>query len=142
MVAGAVTLRDALVRDEGGFRLKPYQDSVGKTTIGCGRNLTDKGISRGEAELMFDNDLRDAEVDVAHRIPWAAQLDEPRRGVLVMLAFNMGIGGLLTFRRMLAAMGKSDWPLAARELLDSEYAQQVGPRAHRLAQQLETGQWL
>src|SRR3990167_9230859 len=122
------SIRDCLIRDEG-VRLKPYRDSVGKLTIGVGRNLDDKGLTRAEA-------------DVAHRLPWSAQLDEPRRGVLVMLAFNAGIGGLLTFRKMLAAMGRGAWAEAARELLDSDYAQQVGPRAHRLAKQLESGEWV
>ncbi len=140
-----MTLRDALVRDEGGFQAFAYQDSRGFWTIGYGRCIdrrSGKGLARAEGELMLDNDIRGAEADVAHRIPWAAQLDEPRRAVLVMLAFNMGIGGLLTFRKMLAAMGKQDWPEAARELLDSDYAQQVGPRAQRLARQLESGEWI
>ena len=135
------SIRDCLIRDEG-VRLKPYRDSVGKLTIGVGRNLDDKGLTRAEAEALLDNDIRDAEADVAHRLPLSAQLDEPRRGVLVMLAFNAGIGGLLTFRKMLAAMGRGAWAEAARELLDSDYAQQVGPRAHRLAKQLESGEWV
>src|SRR3990167_8906796 len=92
------SIRDCLIRDEG-VRLKPYRDSVGKLTIGVGRNLDDKGLTRAEAEAL---------------------LDEPRRGVLVMLAFNAGIGGLLTFRKMLAAMGRGAWAEAARELLDSD----------------------
>src|SRR3989338_8096197 len=122
------SIRDCLIRDEG-VRLKPYRDSVGKLTIGVGRNLDDKGLTRAEAEALLDNDIRDAEADVAHRLPWSAQLDEPRRGVLVMLAFNAGIGGLLTFRKMLAAMGRGAWAEAARELVESHFLPQVRPPA-------------
>ena len=32
-----------------GLRLKPYKDTVGKWTIGIGRNLEDKGITEQEA---------------------------------------------------------------------------------------------
>ena len=42
-----------LVRDEG-LRLRPYADTVGKTTIGVGRNLTDVGISHDEALALLE----------------------------------------------------------------------------------------
>ena len=59
-----MTLRDALIRDEG-VRLKPYRDSVGKLTIGVGRNLDDKGLTRAEAEALLDNDIRDVTASVS-----------------------------------------------------------------------------
>ena len=40
-----------------GTQLEPYLDTVGKLTIGIGRNLSDCGIRLDEAELMFQNDL-------------------------------------------------------------------------------------
>ena len=42
---------EQLIRDEG-LRLFPYTDTVGKLTIGVGRNLTDAGISADEAEVL------------------------------------------------------------------------------------------
>lgn len=137
-----MTLRDQLIRDEGGFRLKPYTDSVGKLTIGAGRNLTDVGISHAEAELLLDNDIAGASADVAARLPWVGALSVPRAAVLVNLAFNMGIGGLMGFRKMLQALQDEQWETAAAELLASTYAEQVGPRAHRLALQLRTDTWV
>ncbi len=41
-------LRQMLIRHEG-LRRKPYRDTVGKLTIGAGRNLDDVGITREEA---------------------------------------------------------------------------------------------
>ena len=136
-----MTLRDQLIRDEG-IRLKPYRDQVGKLTIGVGRNLDDVGISHAEAHLLLDNDIERATADVAARLPWAGALSLPRAAVLVNLCFNAGIGGLMTFRKMLAALQNEQWETAAKELLDSTYAEQVGPRAHRLARQLETDEWV
>ncbi|WP_232034153.1 glycoside hydrolase family protein [Mycoavidus cysteinexigens] len=43
-------------RDEG-ERFKPYFDTVGKITIGVGRNLTDGSVSQGECELLLQNDI-------------------------------------------------------------------------------------
>ena len=50
------TLLAELGRDEG-RRLKPYLNTVGKTTIGVGRNLTDIGISDGECDLLLEHDV-------------------------------------------------------------------------------------
>ena len=88
-------LKDQLVRDEE-LRLKPYTDSVGKTSIGVGRNLTDKGISFQEAQGLLTNDIADATADLAAKLPWTATLDDVRKGALTNMCFNMGIGGLLS----------------------------------------------
>lgn len=49
-------LKDMLIRHEG-LKLKPYRDTVGKLTIGAGRNLNDLGISEREAMFLLDNDI-------------------------------------------------------------------------------------
>ena len=47
-----MTLRGiAILKEHEGRRLKPYTDTVGKLTIGYGRNLTDVGISDEEARI-------------------------------------------------------------------------------------------
>lgn len=133
-------LRAQLIRDEG-LRLFPYQDTTGHLSIGIGRNLSQKGISLSEAEILLDNDIRHSIEQLQRILPWTFDLDDARRGVFLNLIFNMGSEGLLTFIRMLGAAQEGDWPRAAAELLDSDYAGQVGARATRLARQLETGQW-
>lgn len=55
-----MTFRDDIILDlklDEGLRLKPYRDTVGKLTIGIGRNLDDVGISEAEAEYLLSNDL-------------------------------------------------------------------------------------
>lgn len=135
-----MTLRDQLIRDEG-RRLKPYTDTTGHVTIGVGRNLTDKGLSLAEAEVLLDHDIADAEIDLQDHLPWTGALDEARRGVLLNMTFNLGVVGLLGFRRMLAAVEAGDWTTAAREMRASHWAEQVGARAERLARQMESGAW-
>ena len=135
-----MTLREQLLRDEG-VRLRPYKDSVGKLTIGIGRNLDDVGISMSEAELMLSHDISRAWAALIVALSWSVRLDEARRGVLLNMAFNLGINGLLGFERMLTACEAGDYDRAAREMLESKWATQVGPRAHRLAQQMRSGEW-
>lgn len=129
-----------LRRDEG-YRLSVYTDSAGNLTIGVGRNITGVGISAEEAEYLLGNDIYRAISGINKFIPWAADLDDARYGVIVNMTFNLGIGGLMNFEHFLAFMRERDWPNAAKEMLNSKWANQVGPRAHRLATQIETGIW-
>lgn len=135
-----MTLRDQLLRDEG-LRLRAYQDSRGIWTIGVGHNLEARSITRAVALQILDDDLADTERTLTLVLPWARALDEPRWAVLVNMSFNLGTGGLLTFRQMLAALRAHDYATAAAEMLDSMWAQQVGARAQRLAEQMRTGAW-
>lgn len=135
-----MTIRDQLIRDEG-LRLHPYKDSVGKLTIGVGRNLDDVGISKAEAALLLDNDIADAVQRLETAFPWAAALDDVRKAVLINMTFNMGIQGLAGFKNFLAAVQAGDYSKARDEMLDSIWAEQTGPRAQRLAIQMESGTW-
>lgn len=132
---------EQLQRDEG-LRLHPYTDTVGKTTIGYGRNLDDKGISSTEAITLLTNDIADVESILTNRLPWFSNLDPIRQAVLVNMTFNMGFNGLEQFTKMLEAAAQGNWDEAATEMLDSKWATQVGDRASRLAQQMKTGEWV
>ncbi len=131
---------DQLLRDEGEV-LTPYRDSMGYLTIGVGHNLDAKPISARASRVILEDDIMDTITDIAAHVPSASALSPVRYAVLINLAFNVGIQGLLGFRKMLAALQAGDYAEAARELLDSKYATQVGARAKRLAVQLETGVW-
>lgn len=140
-----------LRRDEG-VRKFPYLDTVNKLTIGVGRNLTDVGLSDMEINFLLRNDVFKAQAALTAKFPWFAALDDARRGVLVNMAFNLGADGLAEFHLMLQAVQNSDWATAAKEMLNSLWAKQVGDqppkpgdiggRAWRLSQQMATGQWM
>lgn len=137
-------LRAQLERDEG-VRLRPYVDTVGKTSIGVGRNLTDVGISRIEAAYLLENDIDRAIRDLVGTFDWFPLLDPVRQCCLVAMAFNMGIGnshrGLRSFKTTLAAIARGDYAAAAVGMRRSRWALQVGLRAERLARQMETGKF-
>jgi len=135
-----MNLIEQLVRDEG-LQLKTYKDSVGKLTIGVGRNLDDVGISRAEAMALLANDVQNAVTQIEQHLPWAAGLDEVRLGALINMCFNLGIGRLLNFKNFLAALQAGDYQTASAEMLSSLWARQVGSRAQRLAMQIQTGIW-
>jgi lysozyme len=135
-----MNLVDQLKRDEA-IRLKPYRDTVGKLTIGVGRNLDDEGISVAEAEMLLRNDIQAVQIELQRALPWTFQLDDAHRGVLENMSFNMGVEGLLKFHDTLSFVQRGMYDEAATAMLQSKWANEVGPRATRLAEQMRTGIW-
>lgn len=130
-------LIQALKRDEA-LRLKPYRCSAGKLTIGVGRNLEDVGISEQEALVLLDNDITRLLVDTNLR-PILDLLDDVRQEVILNMAFNIGVNGLLKFKNMLVALALKDYGRAADEMINSRWFNQVGSRAVRLVSAMRTG---
>lgn len=128
------------LRADEGERLKPYKDTVGKLTIGVGRNLDDVGISEDESSYLLGNDIDRTMLALDGALPWWRQLNEVRQRVVVNMAFNMGIHGLLLFKQTLAAMQAGDYAHAADQMLNSTWATQVGLRAARLSKMMREGQ--
>lgn len=131
-------LKQQLIRHEG-LRLSPYSDTVGKTTIGVGRNLDDNGITEAEALLMLDGDIERSERELDRITPWWRQMTDARQRALLDMHFNMGTRSLLTFRNTLAAMERGDYALAADAMLQSKWAGQVKGRAVELAAMMRSG---
>lgn len=147
----------AQLKKHEGFCLSAYLDTEGVLTVGYGHNcrawpvngIQKAGdvLSEAQADMLFANDLDLAEAQTCHALPWIGSLACPRRAVLVNMSFNMGLGsassgkGLLGFKRMLAAVERGDFASAAKEMLDSRWARQVGPRSRELAAQMESGEW-
>ena len=126
-----------------GFRSKAYPDPLSggdPWTIGYG--CTGPGIQRGvvwtqekaEAELLRRVQAFAAKLDQS--LPWWRSLDPARGAVLLNMAYNMGVKGLLGFKNTLADIRVGRYSAAADKMLASKWAKQVGARALRLADQM------
>lgn len=125
-------IRAQLVKHEG-LQLKPYTDTVGKVTIGVGRNLTDRGISEDEAMDLLDHDINIAREACLQLYGGFDTFTENRQHALIDFVFNVGKGTASTFTNMIKAIEGRHWDDAADHLLDSKYAKQVGQRAQTVA---------
>lgn len=130
-------LRAQLMLHEG-LRRFPYVDTVGKLTIGVGRNITDVGISEDEAMYLLDNDIDECIQDLA-TFTWFPDLDSIRQRVLIDMRFNLGPSRFRGFRNTLAAVARGDYRAASNGMLRSLWAQQVKGRAVRLAAMMREG---
>ena len=113
-------------------KLKPYLDTVGKWTIGFGRNLSDNGLSPEECDFLFENDFKRCITEL-ERLPWFNKQPYNVKGAIINMNFNLGIVRLLGFKKMISALNKMDYTTAAKEALNSKWASQVGNRAKEVA---------
>lgn len=127
------------LRIDEGDRSKPYRDTVGKTTIGVGRNLDDVGLREDEISLMLNNDVAVAEIACDGLFPSFKTLSDNRKAVLINLAFNIGMERLAGFHDMRNAIAAGEFDKAADAMMDSRWAQQVGDRAVRLEKLMRDG---
>ncbi|MBC3931967.1 glycoside hydrolase family protein [Undibacterium curvum] len=134
-----------LIRDEG-MRASPYKDTKGILTVGVGHNLQAHPLP-GEAYPMTDarikavlaSDLKALFADLDTRLTWWRGLDEVRQRVIANMAFNLGVSGLLQFKNTLADAQRGDYIAAATGMRASLWAKQVGGRATRLSEAMQTG---
>lgn len=122
-----------------GERLIVYKCTAGKLTIGIGRNLEDLGISQDESAMMLANDIERVCKELNISLEWYRGLNDVRQRVIIDMAFNLGINGLLCFKNTLAHIQAERYEEASRSMLDSLWAKQVGQRAKRLANMMKTG---
>ena len=133
------------VKSDEGCVLHAYRDTLGYLTIGYGRLIDKKkggGISQSEADQLLQNDIDRKLAELRDHIPWFDKLDDARKGVLLNMAFQLGVKGLLGFRNTLAEINEGNYEKAASNMLKSKWAQQTPNRAKRMAEQMRTGQWV
>ena len=133
-------LKELLIRHEGLVK-KPYKDTVGKLTIGVGRNLDDVGITKDEALYLLDNDIDRVE-DELKKFDWFNELDEVRQVAIIDMCFNLGLSRFLQFKKTIEALKDKDWGKAAEEMLNSKWAKQVGNRAVELSEMIKKGEFI
>lgn len=131
-----------LLKKHEGYSPKPYVDSVGKLTIGYGRNLDDVGIYADEAELMLENDIEIAIREAYKIFPEFISYKPERQEVIVNMLFNLGATKFLTFARFIEAVKNRDWDKAADEMLDSKWCGQVGNRCFELEKIMREGKYV
>ena len=125
-------LKEQLVRHEG-LRLTVYDCPAGYKTIGVGRNLEGKGITEEEALYLLENDINYFTDQLRDNLDWFDDIPEEKQQILVNMAFNLGVAGLMNFKNMLSAVEEGRWADASTEMLDSKWAKQVGIRAIELS---------
>lgn len=146
----------AELRADEGEKLRAYRDNLGYWTVGVGhlidparganpapfgmdlRNGGDITPEQSAQLLDVDIDAKSAEMD--RRAAWWTGLTDDRQRVLINMAFQLGVSGLLGFRKAIAAMQVGDYAEAAAQMRDSAWARTQTPvRAARLIERMALG---
>ena len=152
---------EKLIKSEG-LVLNVYKDTLGIDTIGIGRNLEDRGISQQElddldiptidhiyeygiteadAVYLATNDVQIVEEELVRAHPCVEQLDSVRQLIVMDMAFNMGVPRLCKFVKMWNAIHENKYDVAAKEMLDSRWSNQVKSRSTILANAMHNGEF-
>lgn len=144
------------ISEDEGFKERVYKCPRGFDTIGKGYNLeanplklTDfeiqefykNGISEKTADYLLIRYVDEIERTLQLKVEGFEQLNEARRGVLINMAYQMGIVGLLKFKNMLIALKHDEYDLAAKEMKNSLWYTQTPNRAKRLITRMKTGEY-
>lgn len=138
------------IKEHEGFRAKAYRDADG-WSIGYGRHFKHRpkmAIDELTASKWLYNDLCRFARGLDKKLPWWRDLSPTRQEVILNMAYNVGIGGLLRFKKTLRAMRNNDFRTAACEILfdgdpqdTSRYYSQVKTRAVELASAVYFDGW-
>ena len=122
-----------------------YLDSGGVSTIGIGRNVDKKkkgpGLRESEIQFMLQNDVSDYLKEMPKLYKNWDELSNVRKAVLLDMRHNLGLAGLSKFKRLRTAIEAREYQHASVELLNSQWASQVGKRAKTLAQMMALDRW-
>lgn len=141
-----IDIQKMLTYDEG-YRLTVYRCTKGFLTGGIGHNFDadpalkimhrkvkfgDK-LSPDECLALFDYDIKKVMMGLKTSLPFFDSAPENIRAVLINMAFQMGVHGVLGFGDMIDAMAIGDYEKAAIEIEDSKYYKKDTPnRARRV----------
>lgn len=132
---------------EEGYREFPYYCSEGYPTIGIGQRIGPKdadlklytfSISEDAAKAWCEDRVRIIDKNMM-KYPFYRNQDSARKAILISMAYQLGIVGLLKFKKMVAALEEKQYDVASVEALDSRWARQTPERAKRHSESIRTG---
>lgn len=143
-----------LIKRHEGFKAKVYRCPAGKQSIGYGYNLEanplklstdvisgfyETGITWEAAKNLLIGEVNRLDMVLAGKLEGYQSLNEARKAVLLDMAYNLGVNGLMKFKKTLGHIRDENYQLAANEMLLSNWALQVHGRASELALIMHTG---
>lgn len=112
-----------------GFEGMLYNDHLGNPTIGYGALLP---LTKGEATLILRFRLNRRVKELSDAVYFLYLLPEEAQQVVANMSYQMGVQGVVKFKKMWKALEEGDFEKASIEGLDSLWARQTPNRAKEL----------
>lgn len=116
----------------------PYNDSEGFATIGYGHLIKrgedfSTGLTEAQADALLDKDIAIARTNLK-----VLQLTLPDdwNDFIIIMIFQLGLGGVQKFRKMIAALKTQNYSEAIKQAKDSLWYRQTPNRIDSMISQL------
>jgi len=120
-----------LKKDES-FRGMPYVDTKGFLTVGYGTKLP---LTEYEATMLLEYRFEKAKRELEAELSFL-NIDQEAWDILYLMSYQLGVNGVLKFKKMIEALKKQDYKEASMEMRDSLWYEQTKNRAERMAQMM------
>ena len=137
------TLREDVIREEGGLILKPYQDHLGYWTIGAGHLIRDEEkeelmqpITQERAIELFMKDFNVALKDM-ETFTDGMDIDDNAKECVLHMVFQLGLPRLNKFVKFKKCLSENDIEGAMVEMKDSLWYRQTTNRANRIIDKMK-----
>lgn len=140
------------IENDEGYRGFSYKDTEGFLTIGIGSRFP---ITKNERYTINWNGKEPMSIDIARhllrlrliatikdlhfKLEWIEKADSRVQDVLYNMAYQLGVDGVLKFKKTLKFLKFKQYAKASEEMLDSLWAKQTPNRAIRLSERV---QWI
>lgn len=139
-------LIEELIRDEGRVvkngKHVAYKDHLGYLTIGYGTLIDERrggGIPEHVAKELLRERVLSNYQGIRSALPFFDNLSDNTQRAINNMVYQLGLSGVLRFKKMIAALREGRLDAAADEALNSKWARQTPNRAKRIANMLRNG---
>jgi len=145
-----VTFEQASRAEAAVLMVEPMKDTVDDWFIGFGSSwLHGEKVTARTEPITLQHAYDAATTELYECLCNAPQLlhswrtlSSVRQDVLVQMVYQLGLGGVTNFRKMLQNLNDGQFEAAAAEMLDSRWRQQTPLRAACLASRMERNIWV
>lgn len=124
-----------IIAFEEGFRAKTYKDSLGYPTIGYGIKLASRNANIDDFECaipepvakLWLEDHASKEEEKLCKYGWFIDQSKDVQDILISMSYQLGINGLLKFKKMITALSVGNLYEASIQALDSKWARSDSP---------------
>jgi len=121
------------IKESEGFRSRPYRCTENHLTIGYGFAIKDLELDEDICDMILERKVAKLVERIEKNLPYLPSLPKEVQDVLIEMAYQMGVSGLLKFKKTLMYVETKDYKDASVEMLDSRWAKQTPNRAKKLS---------
>jgi lysozyme len=121
-----ILIATRVIEREEGYRSRPYRCSNGYPTVGIGQKIGGKNdplpnfnMPMPVARAWLESNIQEITPQIADILDG---LNEARQAIVISMAYQLGVSGLMGFRKFITAIKEQNWGLAGDEMLDSKWA--------------------